>query len=64
MRTMNYWRENKMEKFEVGYLEAQLKIGKAVIESMLELIPKKGTEMATIPVTIEGYEFEVEVKMK
>ena len=53
-----------MEEFEVGYLEAQLKIGKAVIESMLELIPKKGTEKATIPVTIEGYEFEVEVKIK
>ena len=45
-------------------LEAQLEIGKAVIESMLELIPKKGTEMATIPVTIEGYEFEVEVRIK
>lgn len=55
---------NKMENFEVDYLEAQLEIGKAVIESMLELIPKKGTEKATIPVTIEGYEFEVEVKIK
>ena len=53
-----------MEKFEIGYLEAQLEIGKAVIESMLELIPKKGTEKAVIPVTIEGYEFEVEVRMK
>ena len=55
---------NEMENFEVDYLEAQLEIGKTVIESMLELIPKKGTEMATIPVTIEGYEFEVEVRMK
>lgn len=53
-----------MEKFEINYLEAQLEIGKSVIESMLELIPKKGTEKATIPVTIDGYEFEVEVKMK
>lgn len=53
-----------MEEFEVGYLEVQLEIGKSVIESMLELIPKKGTEKATIPVTIDGYEFEVEVKMK
>lgn len=57
-----------MEETHVELLEAQLEIGKAVIESMLELIPKKGTEMATIPVTIEGYEFEfefeVEVKMK
>ena len=55
---------NKMENFEVEFLEAQLEIGKAVIESMLELIPKKGIEMTIIPVTIEGYEFEVEVKMK
>lgn len=53
-----------MEKFEVSYLEAQLEIGKTVIESMLELIPKKCTEKTIIPVTIEGYEFEVEVKMK
>lgn len=47
-----------------GLLEAQLEIGKVVIESMLDLIPKKGTEMTVIPVTIEGYDFEVEVKMK
>lgn len=53
-----------METLQEQLLEAQLEIGKAVIESMLELIPKKGTEMATIPVTIEGYEFEVEVRMK
>lgn len=56
---------DKEEKlYTVELLEAQLEIGKAVIESMLELIPKKGTEMATIPVTIEGYEFEVDVIMK
>ena len=57
-----------MEEPHVELLEAQLAIGKAVIESMLELIPKKGTEMTTIPVAIEGYEFEfefeVEVRMK
>ncbi|WP_182321766.1 hypothetical protein [Streptococcus lutetiensis] len=53
-----------MEETHVEFLEAQLEIGKAVIESMLELIPKKGTEKAVIPVTIEGYEFEVEVRMK
>lgn len=53
-----------MEETHVEFLEAQLEIGKAVIESMLELIPKKGTEMATVPVTIEGYDFEVEVRMK
>ena len=53
-----------MEETHVEFLEAQLAIGESVIESMLELIPKKGTEMATIPVTLEGYEFEVEVRMK
>lgn len=53
-----------MKETHVEFLEAQLAIGKAVIESMLELIPKKGTEMTTIPVTIEGNEFEVDVRMK
>lgn len=53
-----------MEETHVELLEAQLEIGKVVIESMLELIPKKGTEMATIPVTIEDYKFEIEVRMK
>ena len=54
----------RYENTHTELLEAQLVIGKEVIESMLELITKKGTEMATIPVTIEGYEFEVEVKIK
>lgn len=53
-----------MEETHVELLEAQLVIGKAVIESMLELIPKKGTEKAIIPVTIEGYEFEFEVEVR
>lgn len=53
-----------MEETHVELLEAQLEIGKAVIESMLRLITKKDTEMATIPVSIEGNEFEVEVRMK
>ncbi|MBT0932470.1 hypothetical protein KJR27_07800 [Streptococcus infantarius subsp. infantarius] len=53
-----------MKETHVELLEAQLAIGKAVIESMLELIPKKGAEMTSIPVTIEGYEFEVDVIMK
>lgn len=53
-----------MKETHVELFEAQLAIGKAVIESMLGLIPKKGTEMAVIPVAIEGYEFEVEVRMK
>lgn len=53
-----------MEEPHVELLEAQLAIGKAIVESMLELIPKKGTEKAIIPATIEGYEFEVEVRTK
>ena len=53
-----------MEEIHVELLEAQLAIGKAVIESMAELIPKKGTEMTIIPVTIEDNEFEIEVRMK
>lgn len=61
----NWWRENKMRyrHTHVELLESQLAIGKQVIESMLELIPKKGTEMTIIPMTIEDYEFEVEVRM-
>lgn len=54
----------RYENTHAELLEAQLEIGKAVIESMLELIPKKGTEKATIHVTIEDYEFEVEVRIK
>lgn len=53
-----------METLQEQLLEPQLDIGKAVLESMLELIPKKGTEMAVIPVTIEDNEFEIEVRMK
>lgn len=53
-----------MEEPHVELLEAQLAIGKEVIESMLDLIPKKGTMKITIPVTLEDNEFEVEVKMK
>lgn len=53
-----------MEETHVEFLEAQLAIGKAVVESMLELIPKEGTEMATIPVTLEDNEFKIEVRMK
>lgn len=53
-----------METLQEQLLEPQLDIGKAVLESMLELIPKKGTEMATIPVTIEDNKFEIEVRMK
>lgn len=44
--------------------QVQLVIGKTVIEIMLELIPKKGTKKATIPMTFEDNEFEIEVRMK
>ena len=53
-----------MEETHVGLLEAQITVGKEVIESMLDLIPKKRTMKITIPVTLEDYEFEVEVRMK
>ncbi|MCO4480119.1 hypothetical protein Si129_00801 [Streptococcus infantarius subsp. infantarius] len=52
------------ENTHTELLEAQLVIGKAVIESMLELIPKKGQMKSVTPVTIEDNEFEVEVRMK
>ena len=54
----------RYENTHAELLEAQLVIGKAVIESMLELIPKKGTMKTTIPVTLEDNEFEIEVRMK
>ena len=54
----------KYEEEPFGFLNAQLTIGKSVIESMLELAPKKGTEKATIPVTLGDNEFEIEVRMK
>lgn len=54
----------RYENTHTELLEVQLVIGKTVIESMLELIPKKGTMKATIPVTLEDNEFEVEVRMK
>ena len=52
------------ENTHTELLEAQLVIGKAVIESMLELIPKKGQMKSVTPVTLEDNEFEVEVRMK
>ena len=48
----------------LNYQKHSLQLVKAVIESMLELIPKKGIMKTTIPVTIEDNEFEVEVRMK
>ena len=53
-----------METLQEQLLEPQLEIGKAVLESMMELIPKKGTEKTIIPMTLNDSEFEVEVRMK
>lgn len=53
-----------MEETHVEFLEAQLTIGKSVIESMLELILKQSTETATINVTLGNNEFKIEVGMK
>lgn len=52
------------ENTQAELLEAQLVIGKAVIESMLELTPKKGTMKSVTPVTFYDNEFEIEVRMK
>ena len=53
-----------MKETHVELLEAQITVGKEVIESMLDLISKKGTMKITIPVTLEDNEFEVDVRMK
>ena len=54
-----------MEKFEVGYLEAQLAIGKAVLESMIEMYFRDGAlKGVVIPATFQDKEFEIKVMMK
>ena len=42
-----------MEETHVDFLEAQLAIGEAVIESMLELIPKKGRRWQLFPLPLK-----------
>lgn len=54
----------KYEDIQADLLEAQLVTGKAVIESVLELIPKKGQMKSVIPMTFDDNKLEIEVRMK
>lgn len=45
-----------------GLLEAQLKIGKMILEQMLELIYRPNMKGIIIPYEINGYNFSVEMK--
>lgn len=54
----------KYENANVDLLEAQLVTGKAIIESVLELISKKGQMKSVIPMTFDDNKFEIEVRMK
>lgn len=54
-----------MEETHVEFLEAQLDIGKAVIESMMEIYFRDGAlKGVVIPADFQGNEFEIEVRMK
>lgn len=54
-----------MEETHVELLEAQLAIGKAVIESMIEMYFRDGAmKGVVIPATFQDKEFEIEVRMK
>lgn len=52
------------ENIRAELLEVQLVIGKAVVESMLDITPRKCTVKQVIPVTFDDKEFEVEARMK
>lgn len=54
-----------MEETHVEILEAQLTIGKSVIESMTEMYFRDGAMKGfVIPATFQDKEFEIEVRMK
>ena len=54
-----------METLQAQLLEPQLNIGKAVLESMLEMYYRDGVmKSVVIPCDFEGKEFEIEVRMK
>lgn len=53
-----------METLPKQSIEAQLEIGKAVLKSMIKMYYKDdATENVVIPVTFQGKEFEIEVRM-
>jgi len=45
-----------------GLLEAQLKIGKMILEQMFELIYRPNMKGIITPCEINGYKFSVEIK--
>lgn len=57
--------ENDMETLQEQLLEPQLDIGKAVLESMIEMYFRDGAmKGVVIPATFQDKEFEIEVRMK
>lgn len=57
--------ENKMETLQEQLLEPQLDIGKAVLESMMEIYFRDGAlKGVLIPAKFQDKEFEIEVRMK
>ena len=53
-----------METLPKHSLEPQLEIGKAVLKSMIKMYYKDDAmESVVIPVTFQGKEFEIEVRM-
>ena len=54
-----------MEALQEQLLEPQLEIGKAVLESMIEMYFRDGAmKGVVIPCAFEGKDFEIEVRMK
>ncbi|QIM45677.1 hypothetical protein GPZ88_00790 [Streptococcus ruminicola] len=54
-----------METLQEQLLEPQLDIGKAVLESMIEMYLRDGAmKGVVIPATFQDKEFEIEVRMK
>lgn len=57
--------DDKVVGLQTQLLEPQLEIGKAVLESMMEMYFRDGTmKGVVIPCDFEGKEFEIEVRMK
>lgn len=57
--------KNKMETLQEQLLEPQLEIGKAVLESMIEMYFRNGAmKGVVIPATFQDKEFEIEVRLK
>ena len=54
----------KNENTHAELSQVQHVIGKTIIEIMLKLIHKKGTKEATMFITFENNDFEIEVRMK